>query len=222
MDDYTKAMTSKYRRRYKSARKKGEQIQTRLLDEQELQQRHHEFQPLLEAVIAKSGFCLAPETTQLYVEMKKQLATDFVFRTYEFEGKTIGFSTAIHNNSTLIAHRVGIDYAFNQTHKLYQNMLYDYVETGLHKNCHTVNYGRTAPEIKSAVGAEPKPLYFMIRHPSWIPNQALKWIVPTTNQTKWIQRHPFKHRQTKQNKPVVKPKAKANCCILKWFSCSPT
>lgn len=213
--DYTEAMKTKYRRRYKSARKKGKNIRVRTLDLTELQQDHQKLQCLLDNVMKNNVFCLAPEKTLLYVQMKKELQQDFIFRVYEIDGTPIGFSTAIRTNEELIAHRVGLDYAYNQTHKLYQNMLYDHIEVAISLRCKRINYGRTALEIKSAVGAEPKPLFFLIKHPSWMANQALRWILYATPRAKWIQRHPFRHRL-----PVTpqKPRPISPLPLLKWWN----
>ena len=199
--DYTAAMKTKYRRRYKSARKKGKEICVKTLTLHQLLECHQTLQPLLDNVIAKSSFCLAPENTYLYVQMKKQLKQNFIFKVYQLNEKVIGFSTAIRNGSTLIAHRVGLNYDFNNTHKLYQNILYDYVELALSFRCQSINYGRTALEIKSALGAEPKTLIFVLKHPSWMANQALRWLLYSPPKAKWTQRHPFRQPQAVKTTP---------------------
>ena len=223
-DDYIQAMTTKYRQQYRSARKKGKSIRSRFLDQQELSLRHLELQPLLQAVINKSSFSLTPETTELYARLKEELGKKFLFRLYELDGAPIGFSTAIITPKGLIAHRVGLDYRFNRSHKLYQNILYDYVDTAFSTQCTTINYGRTALEIKSKVGAEPHPQVLLMRHPSWFPNLLLKWVLQFIPKPDWIQRHPFRHRPATKE-PLVISAQKPSCYFLRCFtsfSCSST
>ncbi len=215
INDYVGEMKGKYRQRYRSTRKKGADLSSRFLSVQELSQLAPQLQPLLQAVIDKSTFCLSPETTMLYVRLKEELQEDFLFRLYERNGEIMGFSTAIVSKTGLIAHRIGIDYRHNHTHKIYQNMLYDYVELAIAKRAPSINYGRTALEIKSAVGAEPKSRSVLLRLPNRFFNQILSWFVPKSTTAKWIQRHPFVYQKTskKDNKTSQKP-----VCHAKIFS----
>ena len=151
----------------------------------------------------------------LYVRLKQELQENFIVRLYERNREIVGFSTAIITKQGLIAHRVGIDYTHNHTHKIYQNMLYDYVELAIQHRSSTVNYGRTALEIKSTVGAEPQARSVLLRLSNRFANQILSWFVPTSTTPKWVQRHPFIYQKNKKKKITNK---KSVCCHANIFS----
>ncbi len=53
-------------------------------------------------------------------------------------------------------------------------MLYEYIRIGISKKLKTINFGRTASEIKSSVGAIPQDLTMYLRHKKTIKNKILK------------------------------------------------
>lgn len=214
--DYILALTGKYRQRYRSARKKGSKLHRQRLTASEIDQQKKELQPLLDAVISNSRLCLSPQTITQFLEYKQALGDQFIFETYSIDDKLVGFTTAIHHNNELIAHRVGLDYTINRSHKLYQNMLYDYVNTAFSLGCQTIRYERTASEIKSAIGAEPAPLTLLLRHPGWLPNQLLKPLLQTVPEHQWTQRHPFRHRPAPPPCPQPEPKP-CGCLLRLWL-----
>ena len=65
--------------------------------------------------------------------------------------------------NNLDAHFVGINYEYNREYAVYQRMLYDYIQIAIENRLQQINFGRTASEIKSSVGAEPQNLtiYFI-------------------------------------------------------------
>ena len=71
-------------------------------------------------------------------------------------------------------------------------MLYDYIEIAIRKNLKTINFGRTASEIKSAVGAVPQDLTIYIRHKKTIKNKILKLFLQRIKPTVFDQKFPFK------------------------------
>ena len=191
-DHYLADMSSKYRQRARSARKKGKELTTRLLNEDEVEAHCHELQELLDAVIGTSSFHLAHDRVNLYCRLKRHLGDRYVFRVYELEWKLVGFSTYLLDGKALVAHRVGIDYSVNQQVKLYQNMLYDFIQAAFDEGAREVQFGRTALEIKSTVGAEPQTLTFYLRHPRFWMNMLVQPFLNIVPPTDWVQRRPFK------------------------------
>ena len=90
------------------------------------------------------------------------------------------------------AHFVGINYELNKEHAIYQRMLYDYIEIGIEKKLNRINFGRTASEIKSSVGAVPQDLTMYIRHKKSITNKILKLFLQRIQPTPFQQKFPFK------------------------------
>jgi predicted transcriptional regulator len=71
-------------------------------------------------------------------------------------------------------------------------MLYDYIEIAIQKKIKTLNFGRTASEIKSSVGATPQDLTMYLRHKKSITNRILKLFLQRVQPTPFQQKIPFK------------------------------
>ncbi len=80
----------------------------------------------------------------------------------------------------------------NKSHAIYQRMLYDYIDIAIKQKLSTLNFGRTASEIKSSVGAIPQHLTVYIRHKKSIRNKFLKLFLLKIRPTKFNQKFPFK------------------------------
>jgi hypothetical protein len=69
----------------------------------------------------------------------------------------------------------------------------------LHTKLKTINFGRTASEIKSSVGAVPEDLTIYIRHKKTITNKILQLFLHRIEPTPFKQKQPFKHPQNNGN-----------------------
>jgi hypothetical protein len=94
--------------------------------------------------------------------------------------------------SKLEAHFVGLDYEYNTSKGLYQNMLYDFIRQAIEAKSDTLYLGRTALEIKSTVGAEPDLMSLYVKSANPIYQRIVGPIFGNLKQTDWIQRRPFK------------------------------
>ena len=103
----------------------------------------------------------------------------------------VGFTTSIRWGDSLEGHYLGLDYEHNVGHAIYQNILYDDVQEAFERGCREVNLGRTALEIKSGIGAEPRPVSCFIRHRNPASNAVVKPLFGFVKPTKWTQRRPF-------------------------------
>jgi len=61
-------------------------------------------------------------------------------------------------------HYTGMEKEITKQINLYQHMLYDMIEFGIEHRVDKLHFGRTAPEIKSTVGAAPSPMYGYVKH----------------------------------------------------------
>ena len=102
--------------------------------------------------------------------------------------------SGVINNDSLDAHFVGIDYNLNREFAIYQRMLYDYIKVAIDNNLKTLNFGRTASEIKSSVGAEPQDLTIYLRHKKSITNKIIKLFLRRVEPTPFRQNLPFKNK----------------------------
>ena len=75
------------------------------------------------------------------------------------ENKLVGVISYFEDTEVLYMNFVGLDYTFNKDHCIYQRVLYDAIEQGILKGKKHIHFGRTASEIKTAVGAKPVKAY---------------------------------------------------------------
>jgi hypothetical protein len=190
--DYQEAMASKYRQRLRAARKKGAALQRRALSLTELQERQAEIQGLFEQVLSRADFCMVRPHAAMLVRLKAALGEDLIVQLYEVEGRAVGFLAGYRCGEILEANWVGMDYAANAAHCLYQNLLYDFVEIAFAWGCRGVDMGRTATEIKSCVGAEPEEMAFYLRAKGPILQRVLRSALAALPAKTWEIRHPFR------------------------------
>ena len=216
IDDYVHALNKKYRQRYRGVRKRGDGLRVRQIDRSEISARRVELQVLLDHVLQRRRFPLFEESIDFYLECAQQMGDNFLFKVYELEGEIVGFATAILCNDTLLAHRVGINYAVNASHKLYQNILYDYIEQAMTLRLRRLSFGRTALEIKSAVGAYPEKLMTLMKYPAFLPNLFLRYVLRSIPKQEWVWRNAL---QGQKVNPLEHPtKARLDCSFHRWLS----
>ncbi len=191
-DDYLAAMSSKYRVRAKSAAKKGADLKVVEFDAETIEKNNERILELYNGVEGSADFQLVTIGNEYFFELKVALEDNFKFHAYYLNNEIIGFATTFIQGEQMEAHYVGIDYSKNEKIALYQNMLYDYVKCGLKHRVKEISFGRTALEIKSAIGAEPKEMHLFVRHTNSVSHKIIQPFIENIRQEEWIQRHPFK------------------------------
>ncbi len=192
-EDYLNAFQSKYRVRAKRARKKLEGIERKELDFVDIKKYNVEIYNLYRNIVDNINFNLFLLNEDYFSELKKQLKEKFRLFAYFKDDRMIAFYTCIDNDTEMNAHFLGYNPSENQEHQLYLNSLYDMVELSLMYNFKTINFSRTAMEIKSSVGAEPQDMYCYLKHQNKIVNLGVAKIVDVLNPTEeWTPRNPFK------------------------------
>ena len=192
-DDYLGAMCSKYRVRYRRARKKLGAIQRREFDAETLQRCQDKVFALYQEVADSADFSITKIHKGYLLALKRLLGPRFRFFAYLLNDEPVGFFTAIANGNDLEAHFIGFHHPLNRPHQLYLNMLYDLVELGIEGGFRRVVFARTALEIKSSVGAVAQQLTSFVRavkpfHKLILP-ATMEFLEPVED---WTPRHPFK------------------------------
>lgn len=192
-EDYLNDMSNKYRTRAKRAFKKLDNIKCQPFDLTLINQYLDEIYALYLRVANSVGFNAVLLSKGYFYEMKKTFGEDFELWG-AFDGdKLIGFYTTLLNYEELETGFIGFDDAYNPTHQLYLNFLFNMVRQGIEKQVHRVVFARTAMEIKSSIGAEPHQMHTYLKHHSKPINMMLphlvKWLSPPVV---WEQRKPFK------------------------------
>ncbi|MCB0480974.1 MAG: N-acetyltransferase [Flavobacteriales bacterium] len=192
-EDYLASMTTKFRTKAKSALKRSNVLSTKELDHIFLERNAEKIQELYSNVIDQADFKIGSLTGESFSKLKKNLGQNFLINGYFLDEKLVGFSACmVINNHILDANYVGIDYGVNRDLALYQRMLYDMVECAIAKGFTEVRYGRTAEELKSSLGAQPRNMKLYIKHRNHISNQLLKPMIAKISPTVFDSRYPFK------------------------------
>jgi hypothetical protein len=191
-DDYLAALKTKYRVKARKALQLSASLQIEEVTLENIHKLLPEMTALYKNVSLKADFNLGDFNLETYISLKEKLQENYILRAYSFNGKVVGFMSGIINDTSLDAHFVGIDYGLNKEHAIYQRMLYDYVEIAIHKKMKSLNFGRTASEIKSSIGAVPQDLTMYIRHKKSIKNRILKLFLQRIEPSPFRQKFPFK------------------------------
>ena len=192
IDDYLNAMSSKYRIRARAARKKGATLVRQVWDATMIAAHTDEIGKLYNNVYDKARFRLFRINREYFHGLKEAFENDLLFTAYLIDEKLVGFSTLLLNQKQCDAHLIGLDYAANKEYSLYQNILYDYAEVGINYSARKIDFGRTAMEIKSTIGAIPEEFAVMIRLKNPLLNGLAALLLENVEQQPWIQRHPFR------------------------------
>tara|TARA_B110000091_G_scaffold194012_1_gene219511 strand:+ start:1537 stop:2718 length:1182 start_codon:yes stop_codon:yes gene_type:complete len=191
-DDYLASMKTKFRVKAKKAFKQSTQIRIEEVTLKNIHEKLPKMTALYEKVALNANFNLGNFNLKTYKDLKAKLGNDYILKTYWLEDKIVGFISGVINQESLDAHFVGIDYQLNREYAIYQRMLYDYIEIAIQKKIKTLNFGRTASEIKSSVGAVPQDLTMYLRHKKSITNRILKLFLQRVQPTPFQQKFPFK------------------------------
>lgn len=220
-EDYLASLTSKYRVRYRRARTKLSGISRRRLSADEVAQYRDQLYDCFRQVSSGASFNVAsvradyfPWLARVRQPSAQGVATSMATTPYlaedqpegpssaaavRFEGYfneagvLIGFTTAIPNGNTIHAHFLGLENEYNGSHHLYHNMLFDLLETAIEEGFRTLDYGRTALEIKSSVGALATDYAVLVKaRYGWL-NRLIPLFTPAVYKApEWTQRNPFR------------------------------
>lgn len=191
-DDYLQAMSAKYRRKVKDVRIKGKALHVSRLTTAEIETHAETLYGLYAAVHGKAKLRLATPGPGYFPALAQRMGDALVLRAYRLDDAIVGCSVALGSEQEFEAHMVGLDYAHNIDHGVYQNALYDFISDGLERRVPRVCMGRTALEIKSAIGAVPEAATCYLRHANPVGNRLIAPLVAQIAPDEWTPRSPFK------------------------------
>jgi hypothetical protein len=193
IDDYVANLNKKYRDQYKRVRKKGQDIEKRKLEFEEISKLEAVIYDLYLHVAKNAPFNTFLLNRNHFSNLKQHLGLDFLFYGYFVNGELIGFNTLIKNGDAMDTYFLGYNEKIQREKMLYLNMLYDMIGYSIKKKFKKIIFGRTALEIKSSVGAQPEEMFGYIKHSNFIFQSQMPRIFnslqPSLN---WQQRNPFK------------------------------
>ena len=194
LEDYLAVLKTKFRVKARRALKLSSSLKIEDITEDRLRDLLPEMNVLYKIVSVKANFNLGDFNLKTFRALKENIGNDYLIKAYWLEDKLVGFLSGMINKNTLDAHFVGIDYNYNREYAIYQRMLYDYINIAIQNKLQIVNFGRTASEIKSSIGAVPQDLTIYLRHKKSIPNKILSLFLKKIQPTEFKQKHPFKQR----------------------------
>ena len=192
-DAYKKALKSKYRVKVNKADSKSAGLEAKLFSEEDFATYKDELQRLYENTIANANFNAQVLNLNTYIKLRATYKEDFIVKAYFLEDELVGFLTALANNNHLDAHFIGLNYDLNKAHAIYPRILNDYIRIGIEKQVSHINFGRTASEIKTTVGATPSELTCYIKHKRPFINQMIKPFIKRITLKDFKQHTPFKN-----------------------------
>lgn len=192
-EDYKNALKSKYRIKANKADSKSEGLEGRFLSKKEIQCYQNDLQNLYQNTIDKANFNAQVLDLNTYISLKDCYKEDFIVKAYFFEGKIVGFLSALKNKTHLDAHFIGLDYDLNKVHAIYPRILNDYVRLGIQNKVVQINLGRTASEIKTTIGAMPLELSCYIKHKNKFINALIRPFFKKIQIKGFKQHSPFKY-----------------------------
>jgi len=194
-DDYLAALQSKSRMRAKRAFKKSKTLVKKEFTIELLQAFLPRIDYLYKCIADKAGFNLVYLDGQYFLNVKEHFPEQFRVFGYFLEDELIAFYTTFHNHEELEAHYLGLDAAYNRSHQVYLNILFDIIRVGIDTPVKKINFARTALEIKSSVGAKPEALHYFGKHTNPIKNQVFSPILAYFQpKVEWTPRNPFKSK----------------------------
>ena len=191
-DDYLAAISSKYRVRAKKILQTSSSIVHHEMDTTEIIMQEDRLFELYQAVADKADFNIAKFKKE-YFALQKELTPDtYKVFGYYLNEQLVGFMSLFILPHKTEVHYCGIDYTINKELALYQRMLYDIVNYATCHQLRRLHFGRTAPEVKSTIGALPQPMYGYVKYRSPIINAFIGIFTSRLKPRNYQLRSPFK------------------------------
>lgn len=192
MEDYLGALTSKSRTRIKSIYKRSIDLEFKDWGASEIRSHIGELDELFNNVLEKSSFTFGVLEMEAYAQWKESLGDKLLFQAVYCDARLVGFTSAFLNGEDLDVHYVGLEYTCNEEIGLYQRMLLEFLRYGIEKGVKRINYGRTAEQAKSSLGAVPVEMRLYTKHRNIIANKLIGPLMASVVPTEFELRSPFK------------------------------
>ena len=201
IEDYLADLSSKYRVRYRRARAKGNGLTRRQLYAPDIRRYQDRLYELYQAVTTGARFNAVSIQPGYFgwlggvggAAPSAHAAEVRVEGYFDAAGELVGFITAIGNGPVLHAHYLGMEPTYKHSHHLYHNMLYDLLELAIDGGYRKLDYGRTAMEIKSSVGATGQNYLVGVRaRYRWLNRLIPAFTAAVYAKEDWTPRRPFR------------------------------
>jgi len=192
LDGYLEALTAKARTRIRSIQGRSSEVEVRDLSAEEIKRSIPALQQLFDQVLERSPFIFGRLSVSIFAQWKAIHGDRFLFHGFYLNGVLIGFSSAFSFGDTLDAQLVGLDYQHNEKHMVYQRILLDLLISAFKLGARAINFGRTAEQAKSSIGALPVQLPFYVKHRNRVANRLIGPFLRKVEPAEFEQRSPFR------------------------------
>lgn len=193
MDDYMQSLSSKYKVRSRKIFKVSEALVVKNLSIQDIETEEPRLEQLYTNVVNHVAFNMATLHVSFFKKVKALYGDKCMLYGYYLHGELVSFACLFQvEPGYLHVHYIGLNYEYNKSLKLYNRMLLDFVEVAIQRRVHTIHFGRTATEIKTTIGATPKPLQAFLQMNNRLLNASLPYFLKRIKPQEYIVRHPFK------------------------------
>ena len=192
LDAYQADLNTKTRTRFKNIIKKCSAVRIEALSPEYVRSNVARMQELFEQVLAHSPYMFQGLDVSVYALWKKVHQEGMMLNGFFLNGKLLGFNAGFVCGDRLDSHYVGLDYEKNKELMIYQRMLIDTLEFAIDHGLKHINFGRTAEQAKSTLGAVPKDLLLYIKHRNSIANKVIGPFISSIKPSDYELREPFK------------------------------
>lgn len=193
MEDYLSDLESKYRTKIKKALKLKEGLKIIDADLQTLISNEERIFGLYKEVADAAGFNVVELQKEYLISVKKKVGDNFKIKLIYDKNEIIAFFSYFIDADVMNAHFVGYSKQHNKAFELYHNILLAYIEDAIQSKVTSIEFARTALEIKSSIGATPVDYFCYLTHESALINRLvpsiLDLLIPVED---WQPRSPFK------------------------------
>jgi len=192
LETYLTDLNTKSRTRFKNIVKKCSLVDVRPLTTSFVESNAQRMQALFDQVLEHSPYMFHGLDISVYGAWKTAHQDDFMLHGFFLDENLIGFNAGFVRGEVLDAHYVGVEYSMNKELLLYQRMLIDTLEFAIHRGLKHINFGRTAEQAKSTLGALPEDLLLYIKHRNSIANKIIGPFISSIQPSEYELREPFK------------------------------
>jgi len=191
-DQYLSALSSKYRVRAKKVLTESAKLERRYLDASWLEENKTRVFQLNRNVMSHVKFSLGDIDINYFHTLKQLMGEGFRVIGYFNQDELVGFCSCFVTGKNTYAHFLGLDYAFIHSGKIYNRILYDILEEAIGAKSSKLEFGRTATEIKSTIGASAAPMKAYLNHKNPLFNGVIRLFLTFLKPPEYVIREPFK------------------------------
>ncbi|MBL0259545.1 MAG: N-acetyltransferase [Saprospiraceae bacterium] len=202
--DYLDELESKYRLRIKKTLEKSKDLSIRKVQAQELHKWNSVLYEMYLEILDNAGFNMVKLHPNYFIEFKSKLQDAGEVIVFFEDELPIGFCSYLLNGDEMLAHFVGYRKQKNAGYQIYSNILLVLIQEAIRLKLNSIDFARTALEIKSSVGAQSEQLYCYISHHSKIYNHFIPMLLQCLQpENEWVERSPFKKGKSPLKVPQV-------------------